>query len=82
MWWLVFLLILLLLNNRQIDSYQNYLKIPIYDCDRDYNSELKNLNNFKKTLQPFGYSPNKYIDQTRFVFTKEPLPTDPDFFMY
>lgn len=81
MWWLI-LLLLILLNNRQIDSYQNYLKIPIYDCDRDYNGELNKLNNFNKTLQPFGYSPNEYIDRIRFTFTKEPLPTNPDFFMY
>ena len=82
MWWLVLLLILLLLNNRQIDSYQNYLKIPIYDCDRDYNKELINLHNFKKTLQPFGYTKSEYLDKTRFTFAKEPLPTNPDFFMY
>lgn len=82
MWWLILLLILLLLNNRRIDSYQNYLEIPIYDCPRDYNKELKNLNNFKKTLQPFGYTPREYLDQIRFTFTKEPLPTNPDFFMY
>lgn len=82
MWWLILLLLLILLNNRHIDSYQNYLEIPIYDCDRDYNSELKKLNNFKRTLQPFGYTKSEYLDKTRFIFTKEPLPTDPDFFMY
>ena len=82
MWWLILLLLLILLNNRHIDSYQNYLEVPIYDCDRDYNSELKQLNNFKRTLQPFGYTNNEYLDKTRFIFTKEPLPTNPDFFMY
>lgn len=81
MWWLI-LLLLILLNNRHIDSYQNYLEIPIYDCNRDYNRRLRNLNDFKRTIQPFGYTNNEYIDQTRFIFTKEPLPTNPDFFMY
>lgn len=81
MWWVLVLLMLIILNNRNIDSYQNYLEIPIYDCNRDYNQRLKNLNNFKRTIQPFGYTPNEYLDQTRFIFTKEPLPTNPDFFM-
>ncbi len=82
MWWILVLLILIILNNRNIESYQNYLEIPIYDCNRDYNRKLKNLNNFKRTIQPFGYTPKEYLDQTRFVFTKEPLPTNSDFFMY
>jgi len=80
--WLLIILLLLIIFNKQIDSYQNYLEIPIYDCDRDYNSELKKLNKFKKSLQPFGYTPREYLDQIRFTFAKEPLPTNPDFFMY
>lgn len=81
MWWLILLLLLFIITNQRIDSYQNYLEVPIYDCDKDYNKNLRNLNNYKKTLQPFGYSSRKYIDEMRFVFTKEPLPSDPDFFI-
>ena len=40
------------------------------------------LNNFKRTLQPFGYTKSEYLDKTRFVFTDGPLPVNPDFFMY
>ena len=52
----------------------------IINCQLD--NLIQKLNNFKKTLQPFGYTPKEYLDQIRFTFTKEPLPTNPDFFMY
>lgn len=82
MWWIVFLLIIILVTNKRIDSYQNYLDIPIYDCNDYHKQKILNLSKYKRTLHPFGYSSNEYIDKTRFIFTKEPLPTNPDFFMY
>ena len=82
MWWLLLLLLILYINNNRIDSYQNYVEYPIQGCPRNYNEKLKKLKTFKKTIQPFGYTKNEYLDKTRFVFTKGPLPTNPDFFMY
>ena len=46
--WVIFLFFIFILVNKQIDSYQNYLEIPIYDCDKKYNKKLKNLKNYKK----------------------------------
>ena len=38
-----------------------------------------------QNISTYGYTPNRYLDETRFIRvedTKEPLPVSPDFFMY
>jgi len=79
--WLLLIALIIFLNRDKIDSYKNYVEYPIKNCPKNYNQRLKKLNNFKRTIQPFGYTNREYFDKTRFVFTKEPLPVNADFFM-
>ena len=50
---------------------------------REYVSDdnIDILNKKKSTGQYAGYTDNNYIDRTRYVKSKEPLPVNPDFFL-
>ena len=83
---LIIFLILLFLLCFNIDGYTNLVdytkpfKNPIITCPENYNKNFNNLFSYKKTIQPFGYTKNEYLDKTRFIKTEEPLPVNPDFF--
>ena len=69
-----------------IDGYTDFVdytkpfKNPIITCPENYNNNFNNLFSYKKTIQPFGYTKNEYLDKTRFIKTDIPLPVNPDFF--
>ena len=50
-------------------------------CPSSYVKNLKKLKSNKQFTQYGGYTPNAYLDRTRYTFTDKPLPTNPDFFM-
>ena len=81
MWLLLLIALIIYLNRDKIDSYKNYIEYPIKDCPKNYNQRLQKIKEYPKTIQPFGYTDREYFDKTRFVFTKEPLPVNADFFM-
>jgi len=70
-----------------ISGYTNYVSFekPFINhkinCPENYSINQERLLAQPKTIQPFGYTPNKYLDKTRFVITDIPLPTNPDFFI-
>lgn len=82
---ILFLIFIISLNN--IDGFMNYRSYVNYDnqdnlilCPKNYSKMNKDLLMYKKTLQPYGYTKNEFLDKTRFVQTEIPLPTNPDFF--
>ena len=50
-------------------------------CPSTYVKNLKKLKSNKQFTQYGGYTPNAYLDRTRYTFTDKPLPINPDFFM-
>ena len=71
----------------RISNYTNYVNYQQkfeemnVNCPSQYNRNFHKLSQYSKTLQPFGYTPNEYLDKTRFLITDQPLPTNPDFFI-
>lgn len=82
---LVILLIImfLVLNRKQISNYTNYIDYtkPFLNCSDIYGQNYETIQERPRTIQPFGYTDNEYLDKTRFVQTSEPLPVNPEFFM-
>ena len=55
----------------------------IGQCPEDENqSESKQTQSAYQMIQPFGYTKNELLHNTRFIKTDIPLPTDPDFFKH
>jgi hypothetical protein len=81
----LFLLFLLFLFMNK-DGYTNYVDYhkpftnPIITCPENYSKNFNHLLEHKKTIQPFGYTKNEYLDKTRFIESDIPLPVNPDFF--
>ena len=45
------------------------------------NKTINKLQKVEKPLELYAYTPNKYLDEMRFVKTEGPIPVDPDFFI-
>ena len=80
---LLVIILLLVLNRKQVSNYTNYIdyKKPLINCSGIHEINYNNIRKGKKTIQPFGYTDNEYLDKTRFIQTSEPLPVNPDFFI-
>ena len=64
---------------RKVSSSNIYNHLSI--CPQAYQNNMNILNNTKSAGQYSGYTENKYIDRTRYVKSKEPIPVNPDFFL-
>ena len=64
---------------RKVSSSNIYNHLSI--CPQAYQNNIDILNKKKSTGQYAGYTDNNYIDRTRYVKSKEPLPVNPDFFL-
>ena len=62
-------------------DYQQKFEDMKVNCPSQYNGNYQKVIQHPRTLQPFGYTPNEYLDKTRFIITDKPLPTNPDFFI-
>lgn len=80
---MLLIVLFLVLNRKQISNYTNYMDYtkPFLNCSNIYEQNYEKIQETPKTIQPFGYTDNEYLDKTRFIQTTEPLPVDPDFFM-
>ena len=80
---MLLIVLFLVLNRKQISNYTNYIDYtkPFLNCSNIYEQNYEKIQRLPKTIQPFGYTDNEYLDKTRFIQTTEPLPVDPDFFM-
>ena len=80
---ILLLFLFLVLNRKQISNYTNYIDYtkPFLNCSGIYERNYETIQERPRTIQPFGYTNNEYLDKTRFVQTTEPLPVNPDFFM-
>ena len=80
---MLLIVLFLVLNRKQISNYTNYMDYtkPFLNCSNIYEQNYEKIQGLPKTIQPFGYTDNEYLDKTRFIQTTEPLPVDPDFFM-
>ena len=80
---MLLLLLYLVLNKKQISNYTNYIDYtkPFLNCSNIHEQNFQKIKERSKTIQPFGYTPNEYLDKTRLIKTTEPLPVNPDFFM-
>tara|TARA_B100001094_G_C17994107_1_gene701743 strand:- start:459 stop:716 length:258 start_codon:yes stop_codon:yes gene_type:complete len=80
---IIIVLYLFLNRDRDVSTYTNYIeyKKPFLNCSEVYEKRLIDLQNYSRTIQPFGYARTEYLDKTRFIKSDEPLPTNPDFFM-
>ena len=84
---LLFLLLLFIVSNTQKSNYTNYVdyqkpfRNPKITCPENYGITFDRILRQPKTIQPFGYTKNEFIDSTRFIQTDQPLPTNPDFFI-
>jgi len=67
------------LPSRKLSSSNIYNHLSI--CPQTYQNNMNILNNTKSSGQYSGYTRNKYIDRTRYIKSKDPLPVNPDFFM-
>ena len=80
---ILLLFLFLVLNKKQISNYTNYVDYtkPFLNCSGIYEQNYEKIQEMPKTIQPFGYTDNEYLDKTRFIQTTEPLPVNADFFM-
>ena len=80
---MLLLFLALILNRKQISNYTNYIEYtkPFLNCSGIYERNYQIIQDKPKTIQPFGYTSNEYLDKTRFIQTTEPLPVNADFFM-
>ena len=80
---MLLLLLFLVLNKKQISNYTNYIDYtkPFLNCSNIYEQNYQKIKERPKTIQPFGYTPNEYLDKTRFIETSEPLPVNSEFLM-
>jgi hypothetical protein len=69
------------LPTNQIDNSHIYTNLSI--CPKTYQKNMEILNNKISLGQYSGYTPNEYIDKTRYIDTIStgPLPVNPDFFV-
>ena len=83
---ILILILLFLLSRNQVSNYTNFVDYqkpftnPIITCPENYSKNFNHLLEHKKTIQPFGYTKNEYLDKTRFIESDIPLPVNPDFF--
>ena len=79
-------------NTNQHDNQPNNTDKSNNNTDKSNNNTDKSNNNTDKLdnqpkstyqmIQPFGYTKNELLHNTRFIQTDIPLPTDPDFFKH
>lgn len=84
---LLFFVLIFIAVHTQKSNYTNYVDYqkpfenPKLTCPENYGISFERIRQQPKTIQPFGYTKNEYIDKTRFIQTDQPLPTNPDFFI-
>ena len=61
-------------------DYQSKLEDIKVNCPGKYNENYNKILQQPRTLQPFGYIKNEYLNIIRFIFPDKPLPVNPDFF--
>ena len=83
--YILFLFVLLFLLPC-ISGYTNYVSFqkPFrnhkINCPENYAITHERLLQRKRLIQPFGYTPNEYLEKTRFIESDIPLPVNADFF--
>ena len=61
-------------------SFQKPFKNYKINCPENYAITHERLLQRKRLIQPFGYTPNEYLDKIRFIDSDIPLPVNADFF--
>ena len=69
----------LTLPSQELNSSNIYNQLSI--CPQTYQKNMDILHKKISLGQYSGYTDNAYIDRTRYLTSKEPLPVNPDFFM-
>ena len=83
---LLLLLLFLILCNFNQSGYKNYRELSYKgskkNCPSLYSQRYKSLINNYQMIQPFGYTKNELLEETKLIRSDVPLPTDPDFFRH
>jgi len=66
------------LPSDKVSSSDMYSHLSI--CPQTYQKNIERLHKQTSLGQYAGYTDNQYIDRTRYVIIKDPLPVNPDFF--
>ena len=84
---LLIIALLMFTFRKRVSNYTNYvdyqseLKDMKVNCPGKYNTNYNKVLQQPRTLQPFGYTSNEYLNIIRFMFPdKKPFPVNPDFF--
>ena len=77
---IIFLIIILILFLKDTEINEGFDGTILMKCPENYETTIKDMKNFKKYKDYVPYSDKEYYYLTLLLESKDPLPSDPDFF--